>query len=115
MKEVVADGALVACCGLYCGGCGRYRVGKCPGCLENVKASWCRVRACCLSTGRSSCADCSEFRDVRECKVFFNPIARIIGFVFRSNRSACIGYIRQRGREAFAEEMASRKRHSLPR
>ena len=43
MKEIVADPKLVAYCGLYCGACGAYLRGRCPGCIENYKATWCKV------------------------------------------------------------------------
>jgi len=32
MKEIIADEKLVAKCGLYCGACGAYLKGRCPGC-----------------------------------------------------------------------------------
>ena len=50
---------LVARCGLYCGACGSYLKGRCPGCRENVKATWCKVRACCGEHSYASCADCT--------------------------------------------------------
>lgn len=37
----------VAYCGLYCGACKSHRKGKCPGCRENSKATWCEIRKCC--------------------------------------------------------------------
>jgi hypothetical protein len=40
MKEVLVNKDLVAHCGLYCGACGAYLKGRCPGCHENVKAGW---------------------------------------------------------------------------
>ena len=45
-KQIVVDKKLIAKCGLYCGACNSYITGKCPGCNENVKATWCKIRNC---------------------------------------------------------------------
>ncbi len=108
MKEIVADKALVAYCGLYCGACRKYRVGKCPGCHENEKASWCKVRSCCVENGHTSCADCHQYDDIMECKGFNNFISRIFSLVFNSNRESCIKRIGEAGLETFASEMAQK-------
>ncbi len=115
MREVVADKKLVAYCGLYCGACGSYLKGRCPGCHENAKATWCKVRACCQENQYSSCASCSEFADPNNCKLFNNVISRMFGLVFNSNRQACILQIRKSGLDGHAAYMAERKIHSLPR
>jgi hypothetical protein len=47
--------------------------------------------------------------------MYHNFVSRIFGFVFRSNRPACIARIREVGRETFAKEMAEGRRQSLPR
>ena len=107
--------ALIARCGLYCGECGAYKRGRCPGCAENAKAAWCKVRSCCLAESRDSCADCGEHPDPRTCGKFSNWIARLFGFVFRSDRAACIGRIREVGREEFAREMTDTKRQTIKR
>ena len=115
MKPIVADAALVASCGLYCGACGRHRRGSCPGCRENVRASWCKIRSCCIEHGYATCADCTTHANPRECRHFSHPIARVLGFILRSDRAACIRRIREVGGEAFAAEMAETGRQSLPR
>jgi hypothetical protein len=115
MKDVVADRALVACCGLYCGACKKYLRGSCPGCRENHKASWCAVRTCCLEKKIASCADCQEFANPRDCAKFNSFISRVIGFVLRSDRAKCIDAIKKQGYEAFAAEMASKRLQSLRR
>lgn len=106
--EITADETMIAACGLYCGACGRYLKGKCPGCAENEKASWCGIRSCCRETEKKSCADCKEFSDVSECKKFNNFIGRMFGFVFNSNRKACIEEIRSKGYKGFSKDMAGR-------
>ncbi|NTU98968.1 DUF3795 domain-containing protein [Candidatus Falkowbacteria bacterium] len=115
MAEVKNDPALVAFCGLYCGACGKFKSGKCPGCAGNEKASWCAIRKCCMEHNYKSCADCTEFADVMECKKYNNFFSKVIGFVLRSNRKAGIERIKAIGLEAFAREMAESGQQSIKR
>ena len=115
MTTAVADPALVAACGLYCGACRRYVAGKCPGCRENLNAGWCKVRSCCVTRGLGTCAECESYADPRDCEKFDNLVARVIGFVLRSDRAAGVDRIRAVGRDAFAAEMATQGRHAVPR
>lgn len=96
----------IAACGLYCANCSKYTKGKCPGCRDNLKASWCSIKTCVLDKGITSCADCNEFSNVKDCKKFNNFIGRAFGFVFNSDRKACIDMIRQDGYEKFVDYMA---------
>jgi hypothetical protein len=107
MREVVEDVELVAYCGLYCGACGAYLKERCPGCHENKKATWCKVRIC--------CADCEEFPQVSDCRKYNNLIAKLFGLVFRSNRAACISQITELGMEGHAAKMAGKKKPSIRR
>lgn len=113
MKEVVAGKNLIAYCGLYCGACKSYLLDKCPGCAKNEKASWCKLRECCISNKYLSCADCTTVKDVRECKKTNNFISKTISFFTGSDRPACINFIREKGYEAFAAEMSSKKLQSI--
>ena len=115
MKEVTTNKALIAFCGLYCGACKSYLKDKCPGCKDNVKATWCTVRACNLEHNYNSCADCKEYPNANECKKFNNPISKIFGFVFRSDRNACIEMIKQKGYDNFVSYMAENKLQSIRR
>ncbi len=115
MKPIVVDVQLVAYCGLYCGACGAYRRGRCPGCHENRKATWCTVRTCCMENGYASCAECKATPEPRDCRKYNNLIARLFGLIFRSDRRACILQIRDKGLEGHAQAMAARQRPSLPR
>lgn len=115
LKPVVADTELVAYCGLYCGACGSYRRGRCPGCHENHKASWCKVRTCCRENGYASCAECQTTAEPRDCKKYNNIIARLFGLIFRSDRRACIVQIREIGLQAHAERMASQEAQTIRR
>jgi len=111
--EIAKDKNLVAYCGLYCGACGTYLKGRCPGCHENRKATWCKVRSCCSNRKYESCADCAEFPNPNECRFFNNIISKIFGLIFRSDRAACIRQIREQGIEAHAADMAGKKRHTI--
>lgn len=113
-KEIVANKDLIAYCGLYCGACRSYLSGKCPGCRENVKATWCKIRQCGIENNFQSCADCKSV-ELMDCKKYNNFISKVIGFVLRSNRPACIGRIKEIGYEGFAAEMAANRRQSIKR
>lgn len=115
MNAISVDPKLVAYCGLYCGACGVYRRGRCPGCRENAKAVWCKVRTCGIANGYHSCVDCTAHPNPKECRTFNNIVSRLFELVFRSNRSAGIARIRQVGTEGYAREMAAAGRHSPPR
>lgn len=115
MEDIRIDPNLIARCGLYCGACGKFKKGSCPGCRENTKASWCKVRSCCNDSGYSSCADCANPRDPSDCRKFNNVIANLFGLVFNSNRNACITKIRELGPEKYAAYMAAHRLVSLPR
>ncbi|WP_297971923.1 DUF3795 domain-containing protein [uncultured Bacteroides sp.] len=107
MKTIVSDTQNIAACGLYCGACRKFLIGKCPGCKQNDKANWCRIRSCCLGNKLNTCAECP--RNVQECKVFSNWIGKFFAFLFKSDRPACIRYIKEHGEQAFAEEMTQRR------
>ena len=115
MKTIEANAQCVAYCGLYCGACGAYRKERCPGCHGNEKATWCKVRTCCIAKGYASCADCTQFSDPRDCRMFNNAIAKLIGFVLRSDRAACIQQIKSLGLEGHAQQMAAAGRQSIRR
>lgn len=107
--------AYVASCGLYCGSCRRYTKGKCPGCAENHKATWCTVRLCTQEKGYQTCAECTEFQDVNDCKKFNNFFSKVFAFIFRSDRKASLQRIAEIGVAAYALEMEEKKMHVLPR
>jgi hypothetical protein len=116
MMPIPTNANLVAYCGLYCGACGQYLREKCPGCKENTKAGWCKIRLCCSEKGYATCADCADFKDMNDCKKFNNVVSKIFAVVFQSNRKACIEQIRSKGLQAHAEIMSQVvQRQSLPR
>jgi hypothetical protein len=113
MKEITADGVLVACCGLYCGACRSYLGERCPGCAKNAKATWCKVRACCKERGIRTCADCTDHRDPAGCQKFDTVISRLFSLVLRSDRRACVMMVREKGLEGFARHMAEKGAHTI--
>ena len=115
MPDIKVDAGLVARCGLYCGACRSYLKGKCKGCSENVKATWCAIRSCCGEREIATCADCADFPDPRDCKKFDNLISRLFGLVMRSDRAACIDQVRELGLEGHAAAMAALGRPSIRR
>ena len=115
MKEIIADIELIAHCGLYCGTCKKYLTDRCKGCNGNEKAAWCRVRSCCIENKYGTCAECTDFADVADCKKYNNFMARLFGFIFRSDRRACIEFIRNNSASQFAEMMAEKRSMSIRR
>ena len=112
VSSVRPDALLVAACGLYCGACRKHLQGKCPGCKDNVKATWCKIRSCCMEYGYKSCADCT-LKPLQDCKTYNNFIGKVFGFIFRSDRAACIRRIKIVGYEAFAKEMQESNRQTI--
>lgn len=113
MKEISADKNNIAACGLYCGACRKFMSGKCPGCKDNEKASWCKIRQCCKSNDYRTCAECES--DVTRCKIYSNFISKLFALIFNSDRPACIRYIKEHGTQAYAEEMTRRKCQTIKR
>ncbi len=113
-KEIVADVNLIAMCGLYCGSCRSYLGGKCPGCKENEKATWCKIRKCCHEKGIATCADCVDI-EVRECKNYTNLISKTFSLLFNSDREKCIKRIRAVGYVEYASEMSANRMQTLKR
>ncbi len=108
MKEISTDMEIIAYCGLYCGACKKYLKEKCPGCHENEKATWCKVRTCCIEHSYKSCTDCRIVEDIRDCKKLNNFIAKLFSLIFRSDRFACLAVIREKGYENYAKDMAEK-------
>lgn len=115
MENIKNDTKLIAYCGLYCGACRSYISSKCPGCADNAKATWCKIRSCCMENNYQSCANCKQFANPMDCKKFNNFISKVFGLIFRSDRAACIAKIKQDGPSAFAAFMSSNGWQSIKR
>ena len=103
----------IAACGLFCGACRKFAKGSCPGCRPNDRASWCKVRSCCIEHGWWSCAECT-LTQPEACAKFDNWVAKLFGVIFRSDRRGCVERIREVGYEAFATEMKAAGRMNRP-
>ena len=64
-----------------------------------------------MEKGFHTCAECDT--DVKECRLYNNLVSKFFAFVFRSDRPACIHYIREHGEQAFAEEMTRRGEQTM--
>lgn len=81
--------------------------------MENKSAEkWCKTRKCCVDNSLASCANCTQFSEPKSCKIFYNVIARIVGWVFGSNRVKGIEHIKAHGAQSYAAEMVKQKRHA---
>lgn len=105
MSETSNQVSLVSSCGLYCGACYKYKKGKCPGCAENEKASWCKIRVCTKENGYHTCAECTEFEDVNNCGKFNTFFSKLFAFIFKSDRKASLKMISDIGLEKYATGM----------
>lgn len=114
-REITVNPETVGYCGLYCGACKAYLSEKCPGCADNEKATWCKIRICCQENSYKSCADCLTYAEANDCKKFNNFISKIFALIFGSNRNACIERIKDVGIEYFAREMTEKKAQCLKR
>jgi hypothetical protein len=114
-KPIISDKNLVAYCGLYCGACKSYIKGTCPGCHDNTKATWCKIRSCNIEHGYTSCADCKEFSDPMECGKFNNFFSKFFALIFRSDRAACVAKVKELGYDGFAAFMAENQLQTIRR
>ena len=107
MKPITANTEYIAACGLYCGACRKFLTEKCAGCKGNEKTTWCKIRKCCEEKGFQTCAECQIA--ATDCPNHSTFTSKLFSFLFRSDRPACIQYIKENGPQAFAEEMTRRK------
>ncbi|WP_455497056.1 DUF3795 domain-containing protein [Coprobacter sp.] len=112
-KTIEINKENIAACGLYCGACRKFLSDRCQGCRHNEKASWCKIRRCCINKGYSTCAECSL--DIKNCKTYSNFIGKVFAILFKSDRPTCIRYIKEHGEQAFAEEMTKKKCQTMKR
>lgn len=100
-----ASELIVARCGLVCSNCGAFTRGRCGGChSDKPMFSRCPVKACAIEKNCTTCADCIDFPDLRACRKLNSFIARIFGFIFRSDRIGGLYRIREIGLDAFKTE-----------
>jgi hypothetical protein len=107
MENNTADSeVIVACCGLVCSKCGAFTKGKCTGCHgEKPMFKSCPVKKCVKEHDWQTCGQCSTVSDFKKCKKLYNPISRLFGFIFRSNRLGNLEAIRHDGLDEFWKRM----------
>ena len=111
-QDLVIDKNLIAFCGLYCGTCSKYKKGKCPGCKENIKASWCKIRTCNMDNNFENCTQCTLTKP-EDCKKLNNAIGKIFELVFRTDRLASLRYINDNGGKLYAQKMCDLQQMSI--
>ena len=94
------NGKMAAYCGLVCGDCGMYRKGRCGGCDSgNAMMKNCKVKACAIEKNFKTCAECSEYENLSDCKKLNNFVSKVFGFVFRTDRIGNLERIREGGKD----------------
>lgn len=101
---------LISYCGFYCGACPKFTKGECKGCkgdnpLCAVGYKKCLVRPCCIENGYSSCAECTKYSSVKDCKIYNPLMIRFGQFITRTNRRKGIEFIKAQGEISFIEFM----------
>jgi hypothetical protein len=62
-----------------------------------------------------NCADCRIVENLRNCKKLNNFMSKLFSLVFRSDRFACIAFIKEKCYDEFAIEMAEKGIISIKR
>ena len=112
--QTKSETRLIAYCGLYCGNCKRFKNGKCPGCADYEKATWCKIRKCCIEKGITNCSACEEYVYPMDCSKYNTFLSRAIGFFTSTDRSLCIEFLRRNSPEEFVDMMQDIGKMSLP-
>jgi hypothetical protein len=112
--ETTGNEQFIAYCGLYCKACPSFTSGKCDGCRSNSAKSavvykQCQVKPCCVENGFFTCADCTIYASVKDCKKYNPLLLRIASWVESSDRSKAIEMIQTKGRAAFAAYMEDKQ------
>lgn len=97
---------LISYCGFYCGACPKFTKGKCQGCKGNnphcaVGYKKCLVRPCCIENSYSTCAECTKYLCVKDCKIYNPLMIRFGQFITRTNRRKGIEMIKAKGETGF--------------
>ena len=112
-EQMTGNEQFIAYCGLYCKACPSFTSGKCEGCRGNsakcaVVYKSCQVRPCCIENGFFTCADCTIYTSVKECKKYNPLLLKIASWIESSNRSKAIEMIKEKGRAEFLAFMEER-------
>ena len=95
---------IIAYCGLVCSECGAFKKQRCEGChSEKPMHKGCKVKPCAIERNYTTCAECGDFENLKDCKKLNNFISKIFGLIFRSDRIGNLNQIRQAGLDRFIE------------
>ncbi len=101
----IAEKPIIACCGLVCSECGAFKKQRCEGChSEKPMNIGCKVKPCVTERNCTTCAECGDFENLKDCKKLNNFISKIFGLIFRSDRIGNLNQIRQTGLDKFIAE-----------
>ena len=64
----------------------------------------CKVKPCANEHCYSTCAECAQFDDLKNCKKLNNVISKIFALIFRSDRIGNLYKIRELGLDQFKAE-----------
>ncbi|MCK5740228.1 DUF3795 domain-containing protein, partial [bacterium] len=104
MNEI-SQNFIIAYCGLACSNCGMYLKEKCAGCHSDRPMNRnCQMKACAMAHQYITCADCSEFDNLKECRKLNNIISKFFEFIFQTNRIGNLYRIREIGLAAFKKK-----------
>jgi len=99
------DEMIVAYCGLVCSNCGAYRKGRCQGCHSDKPMNRnCTMKACARKREYTTCADCTDHTNLKDCKKLNNLFSKFFGFIFRTDRFGNLERIREAGLEQLKTE-----------
>ena len=95
----------IGCCGAYCKTCPAFRDKTCKGCKvgyesgeRDIRTAKCKMKICCISKKRRSCAECDEYDT---CSIL-NDFYHKDGYKYKKYKQAN-DYIRAYGYDAFLE------------
>ena len=113
-KQFHFDTKQISYCGFYCRICPKYVKKQCNGCKgEHAKCAVgykaCKVRPCCIENELSSCADCTQYASVKDCKIYNPLMIRVGEFIARTNRGKGIEMIKEKGEVEFIKFMIDKK------
>jgi hypothetical protein len=96
---------IIAYCGLVCSNCGAYLKDRCAGCHSDKPMNRnCSMKACAMERGYTTCAECDEFTDLKQCNKLNNLVSKFFGFIFGTDRIGNLERIREGGLPAFREK-----------
>jgi hypothetical protein len=112
-EQMTDNEQLISYCGLYCKACSLFTSGKCEGCRGiSTKCTTgyknCQVKPCCVENGFFTCADCTIYASVKDCKKYNPLLLKIASRVESSDRSKAIEMIKAKGRADFLAFMTER-------